>query len=80
MKAAKPKMGRPRLPDGTARTEVFAIKLSAEERAQIDATAERAGKHVTQWARDALIRATLEVAGCACPEDAAIDKCAAPLS
>lgn len=50
-------MGRPPLPRGTARTEVFALKLSEEERAAIDAAAERDGKPVTGWARDALMLA-----------------------
>lgn len=48
-------MGRPTLPEGTARTQVFALKLSADERAAIDAAAERVGKPVTQWARDVLL-------------------------
>jgi uncharacterized protein (DUF1778 family) len=46
------------MPEGTARTEGFAMKLSADERAAIDAAAERAGKPVTQWAREALMAAT----------------------
>jgi len=40
---------------GTARTGVFAIRLSDEERAAIEAAAERAGKQVTQCARDQLL-------------------------
>jgi uncharacterized protein (DUF1778 family) len=49
--------GRPAFEEGTARTLVFSIKLSAEERAAIDAAAERAGKPVTQWARETLLSA-----------------------
>ena len=54
----RPRMGRPPLAEGTARTEVFAMKLSADERAAIDAAAERANMPVTQWARGALLEAT----------------------
>ena len=53
----RPRMGRPPLPRGTARTEVFAMKLSAEERTALDEAAEKAGKPVTQWAREALLAA-----------------------
>jgi uncharacterized protein (DUF1778 family) len=49
--------GRPAFADGTARTGVFAIRLSDEERAAIEAAAERADKPVTQWARDILVSA-----------------------
>jgi hypothetical protein len=48
-------MGRPPLAEGTARTTVFALKLSENERAEIDAAAERAGVPVTQWARAILL-------------------------
>jgi uncharacterized protein (DUF1778 family) len=37
---------------------VFSLKLSDDERAAIDAAAERAGKPVTRWARDVLLLAT----------------------
>jgi predicted HicB family RNase H-like nuclease len=47
--------GRPAFAEGTARTGVFAIRLSDEDRAAIEAAAERAGKPVTQWAREALL-------------------------
>jgi len=50
--------GRPSFPEGTARTSVFSLKLSDDERAAIDAAAERAGKPVTRWARDVLLLAT----------------------
>lgn len=52
--------GRPALPKGTAKVGMFAVRLSAEARAAIDAAAERAGVPVTQWARDALMRAAVE--------------------
>jgi uncharacterized protein (DUF1778 family) len=34
---------------------VFAIRLSDDERAAIEAAAEREGKPVSQWARDVLL-------------------------
>jgi transposase-like protein len=58
-KKRKPRMGRPPKPEGTARTGVFAFKLSEEERAAIVAAAERAGKPVTQWARETLLTSGL---------------------
>jgi hypothetical protein len=50
--------GRPAFAEGTARTGVFTIKLSAEERSAIVAAADRAGKPPTRWAREILVRAT----------------------
>lgn len=49
--------GRPPMPSGKARTGVFTVRLSEEERAQIELAAARAGMAVTQWARDALLDA-----------------------
>jgi hypothetical protein len=48
-------MGRPPLAEGTARRAVFSMKLSEDERVEIDAAAKRAGKPVTQWAREAML-------------------------
>jgi predicted HicB family RNase H-like nuclease len=48
-------MGRPPLGDGKARDVVFTLRVSPEERAALVAAAEREGKPVTQWARDALL-------------------------
>ncbi len=42
---------------------MFAMRLSEEDRAAIDAAAEKAGKPVTQWARDVLMGATTEESG-----------------
>ena len=55
MKRPKRGPGRPAFEEGTARTGVFTLKVSDEERAAIDAAAKRAGLPVTQWARDALL-------------------------
>jgi hypothetical protein len=49
--------GRPAFAEGTAKTAVFAIRLSDDERAAIDSAADRASKPVTQWAREALLAA-----------------------
>jgi hypothetical protein len=49
--------GRPAFAEGTARTGVFTLKVSADERAAIVDAAERAGKPVTQWARETLLLA-----------------------
>jgi predicted HicB family RNase H-like nuclease len=51
--------GRPAFAEGTARTGVFTIRLSDEERAALEAAAEQAGKPVTQWAREVLIGASV---------------------
>jgi hypothetical protein len=49
--------GRPAFPGGTARTNVFTLKLSDEERAAIKAAADRDDKPVSQWAREKLLDA-----------------------
>ena len=56
---AKRGPGRPAFPNGKAKTGVFAIRLSEDERDAIDAAAARAGMPVTQWAREALLAAAL---------------------
>jgi predicted HicB family RNase H-like nuclease len=58
MSARKRGPGRPAFTEGTARTVVFTLKVSEEERESIEVAAERAGKPVTQWAREALLAAT----------------------
>jgi uncharacterized protein (DUF1778 family) len=52
----KPKLGRPALPANEKR-QVFALRLSADEREMIERAAEDAGQRVSDWARDALLRA-----------------------
>lgn len=54
---AKKRMGRPPLPDGDARVPAFTVRLSEKERAEVYAAAEKAGKPVTQWARETLVKA-----------------------
>jgi len=48
------RMGRPPLGD-RAKGIVFTIRMSADERDEIVAAAERDGKPVTQWARETLL-------------------------
>lgn len=43
------------MPPGKARDGVFAIRLSAEDRAAIVAAAKCANTPVTRWAREALL-------------------------
>lgn len=57
MSAVRRGPGRPAFAGGTARTGSFTVKVSDDERAQIEAAAHRAGKRVTEWARDALLSA-----------------------
>jgi uncharacterized protein (DUF1778 family) len=49
--------GRPPKAEGTARTSVFTLRLSDDERAAIERAAEIAGIPVTRWARFAILRA-----------------------
>jgi len=51
--------GRPPMREGTAKTGVFAIRLSEYERGAIEMAAGRAGKPITQWAREILVKAAL---------------------
>ncbi len=47
--------GRPTLPTGKARGEIFTVRLMPEERALIDAAAKAKNLKVTTWARKCLI-------------------------
>lgn len=57
MKSKESKMGRPPLGE-RARLPAFTIRLSEAERTAVYAAAEKAGKPVTQWAREALLAAS----------------------
>jgi hypothetical protein len=50
---------RPLVVAGTAKTVAFVMRVSAEERAAIEAAADRAGVPVSRWAREALLSAAL---------------------
>lgn len=53
--------GRPAFADGTARTTVFSLKLSEEDRATIEAAAGRAGMPLSRWAREVLLAKATEM-------------------
>jgi hypothetical protein len=53
----KAKMGRPKLPKGTANTVLFAVKIAATEAEKIEDAIRKSGKKKPEWARDALIKA-----------------------
>jgi len=57
----KPKMGRPKLPKGTANTVLFAVRIAATEAKKIEAAIKKSGKTKPEWARAALSNAAENV-------------------
>jgi hypothetical protein len=53
----KTKMGRPKLPKGTANTVLFAVKIAAKEAEKIQDAIAKSGMKKPEWARHALINA-----------------------
>lgn len=53
--AKKAKRGRPKLPRGTNRGCVITLRLKAGERKSVVSAAERAGKTLSEWIREALL-------------------------
>jgi hypothetical protein len=53
----KTKMGRPKLPKGTANTVLFAVKIAAKEAEKIQDAITKSGLKKPEWARHALINA-----------------------
>lgn len=53
----KTKMGRPKLPKGTANSIVFSVKIAANEAAKIQAAIKQSGMTKPDWARNALLSA-----------------------
>jgi hypothetical protein len=53
----KTKMGRPKLPKGTANNVLFAVKIAPKEAERIDAAIKKSGMAKPEWARNALIKA-----------------------
>jgi hypothetical protein len=53
----KTKMGRPKLPKGTANTVLFAVKIAAKEADKIQTAIRKSGLTKPDWARIALINA-----------------------
>jgi len=54
-------MGRPPLPKGSAKATLLSVRFTAEERAAINAAAERAALTVSDWARRVLLDNAAEV-------------------
>ena len=53
----KSKMGRPKMPKGTANSVLFAVRIAANEAAKIQQAANRSGMSKPDWARNALVQA-----------------------
>jgi hypothetical protein len=53
----KTKMGRPKMPKGTANTVLFAVKIAANEAQKIQRAIDKSGLTKPDWARNALISA-----------------------
>jgi hypothetical protein len=51
----KNKMGRPKLPKGTANTVLFAVKIAENEAEKIQLAIKKSGLKKPEWARNALI-------------------------
>jgi hypothetical protein len=56
-KYMKTKMGRPKLPKGTARGVLFAVRVAANEADKIQQAIKKSGMAKPDWARNALINA-----------------------
>lgn len=56
MTKKKKKIGRPKLPKDEAK-KIFSLRLSKHERKQIKHAAEKSGRPVSKWAREALLKA-----------------------
>ncbi len=55
MAAKKRPRGRPPLGKGQERDEIVTIRLRASERARLERAAQKAGKPLSTWAREALM-------------------------
>lgn len=53
----KSKLGRPKLPRGEAKREMFAVKLSKPDAGKVYEAIERSGLPQADWLRAALLRA-----------------------
>jgi hypothetical protein len=53
----KSKMGRPKLPKGTANSILFAVKIAANEADRIQRAIDKSGLNKPDWARNALLQA-----------------------
>ena len=55
MAAKKRPVGRPKLPKGQERAKLLTVRLTAAERARIEQEAKKAGRGLSEWARDRLL-------------------------
>jgi hypothetical protein len=53
-------MGRPKKPEVKVRKNVLRIRLTEDERAQLDQTAAREAAETSTWARDVLLREAMK--------------------
>jgi hypothetical protein len=53
-----PKTGRPKLPEGKAKTNVVRARVSPEEYARMEAAAKREGLKFSDWTRKTLLGGT----------------------
>ena len=53
----KTKMGRPKMPKGTANSVLFAVRIAANEAQKINEAVKKSGMARPEWARNALISA-----------------------
>ena len=53
----KTKMGRPKLPKGTAKGVLFAVRVAANEADKIQTAIKKSGLTKPDWARNALVNA-----------------------
>jgi hypothetical protein len=53
----KNKMGRPKMPKGTANSVLFAIRIAAIEAQKINDAVKKSGLKKPEWARNALMSA-----------------------
>jgi hypothetical protein len=56
----KAKMGRPKLPQGTAKGVLFAVRVAASEADKIHAAIKKSGLPKPDWARNALLDAAIK--------------------
>lgn len=55
----KTKMGRPKMPKGTANSVLFAVRIAANEAKKINDAVKKSGMAKPEWARHALINAAV---------------------
>jgi hypothetical protein len=56
----KTKMGRPKMPKGTANSVLFAVRIAANEAGKIQQAIKKSGLTKPDWARNVLLKATNE--------------------